>query len=109
MESNHIDDMRSQPKFNFKCNACNEEFNIQLRFFDKKQSIECPSCGQRLEEDIFNDIKEATVRLDSALKKLHTLLGYNDGILIGVENKHGFSFSIDWNKSAITTKGGLFK
>lgn len=45
--------------FHFQCTNCEEQFNVQLRYLSKKDSIVCPNCSSVLPDDAFKHLKSA--------------------------------------------------
>lgn len=101
-------EMLIPPKMVFTCEKCSENFGVQLKYFKNKESIECPSCTQPLNKEVFDDIKTAIVHLDAAIVKLRKLQGKNNRLLPELGEKCGFSFHIEWNEHAVGATDGLF-
>jgi len=55
-------------KFHFYCQQCNEEFNVELNYMLKKESIVCPNCSNTLPEDVFCHLKSVVTSLDEYRK-----------------------------------------
>ncbi len=50
--------------FHFKCQTCNEEFNVQFRYMLKKESIICPNCSNTLPDESFKHLKAVATSLE---------------------------------------------
>lgn len=44
-------------KFNFKCQNCNEQFNVGFEYMLKKESLVCPNCSNTLPNNVFKHLK----------------------------------------------------
>ena len=51
-------------KFHFQCQNCGEQFNVELKYMLKKDSIYCQNCSSELPEESFKHAKSAAIALD---------------------------------------------
>lgn len=54
--------------FHFLCNNCQEQFNVQMKYLLKKDSIVCPNCSIALPDDTFKHLKSVASSLDEYQK-----------------------------------------
>ena len=87
-------DLCKLPKLSVLCMNCGELFNVQFQHIENKTNIQCPSCGESLNKEIFADLKQSIKFLESALLRLKESNRYEG--LIKDEEK-GFQLSIDWS------------
>lgn len=50
-------------KINFYCYNCSEEFNVTDKFLVKKDSVVCPNCSFKFNENAFPLLKEAIQKI----------------------------------------------
>lgn len=50
--------------FHFKCQTCNEQFNVEFKYMLKKDSIICPNCSNSLPEESFSHVKSIATALE---------------------------------------------
>ncbi len=49
--------------FNFTCQRCQEQFNVQFKYMLQKENIVCPNCSNILPETSFCHIKAVAAAL----------------------------------------------
>jgi DNA-directed RNA polymerase subunit RPC12/RpoP len=57
-------------KIKFICNECNEEFNIMDEFLIKKDSVVCPNCSSKFDQESFKILKDGISSLSKCKKTL---------------------------------------
>lgn len=53
-------------KIRFKCHRCGEEFNVDGENLLKKQSLECPNCGNNFEVSALDKLRNAVQNIKDA-------------------------------------------
>ncbi len=51
-------------KFEFKCQSCNEQFNVGFEYMLKKESLVCPNCSNTLPDDVFKHLITITKSIE---------------------------------------------
>lgn len=93
MSNDFYKKLSSIPQYSFLCNACKENFNIHFRYIKSKQAIECPCCGQKLDNNIFENLKQAVEKLEQASMGLSKAMSMRHPLC-----EEGFYFSIMWDE-----------
>ena len=104
--------MLLHPRVVIKCHTCKEEFGVQLRHFENKQSIQCQSCGQMMDVSAFAELRESVIHLNTAIKTLAKESEVETDSLLSVLDggrTSGFSIRIDWNEKTSCADSGLFR